>query len=66
MERKPMDDLQENNIRTEEQKVKRLPLTSDYVFKRIFAREENNCKRPIEKIAEIVRLSTEEVKKIIG
>ena len=37
-----MDDLQENNIRTEEQKVKRLPLTSDYVFKRIFAREENN------------------------
>ena len=42
MERKPIDDLQENNIRTEEQKVKRLPLTSDYVFKRIFAREENN------------------------
>ena len=37
-----MDDLQENNIRTEEQKVKRLPLISDYVFKRIFAREENN------------------------
>ena len=27
-----MDDLQENNIRTEEQKVKRLPLTSDYVL----------------------------------
>ena len=37
-----MDDLQENNIRTEEQRVRRLPLTSDYVFKRIFAREENN------------------------
>ena len=61
-----MDKLQENNIRTEEQKVTRLPLTSDYVFKRIFAREENNCKRPIEKIAEIVDLSTEKVKKIIG
>jgi len=48
------------------QKETRLPLTSDYVFKRIFAREENNCKRPIEKIAEIVDLSTEKVKKIIG
>ena len=61
-----MNDLKENNSRTEIEKVTRLPLTSDYVFKRIFAREENNCKRPIEKIAEIVGLSTEEVKKIIG
>ena len=40
-------------LEAEVQKVTRLPLTSDYVFKRIFAREENNCKRPIEKIAEI-------------
>ena len=48
-----MDDLQENNIRTEEQKVKRLPLTSDYVFKRIFAREENNCSRAIKSKAEL-------------
>ena len=37
-----MDDLKENNIRTEDKKITRLPLTSDYVFKRIFAREENN------------------------
>ena len=37
-----MDDLKENNSRAEIQKVTRLPLTSDYVFKRIFAREENN------------------------
>lgn len=36
-----MDDLKENNIRTEDKKITRLPLTSDYVFKRIFAREEN-------------------------
>jgi len=43
-----------------------LTLTSDYVFKRKFAREENNCKHPIEKIAEIIDLSTEKVKKIIG
>ena len=61
-----MGDLKKNNSGTEALKLTRLPLTSDYVFKRIFAREENNCKRPIEKIAEIVRLSTEEVKKIIG
>jgi len=53
-------------LEAEVQKETRLPLTSDYVFKRIFAREENNCKRPIEKIAEIVDLSTEKVKKIIG
>ena len=37
-----MDDLKENNSGTEIEKVTRLPLTSDYVFKRIFAREENN------------------------
>ena len=37
-----MDDLKENNIRIEDTKITRLPLTSDYVFKRIFAREENN------------------------
>ena len=37
-----MDDLKENNIGTEDTKITRLPLTSDYVFKRIFAREENN------------------------
>ena len=37
-----MNDLKENNSRTEIEKVTRLPLTSDYVFKRIFAREENN------------------------
>ncbi len=39
-----MDDLnlKENNSVVEFQKVTRLPLTSDYVFKRIFAREENN------------------------
>jgi len=37
-----MNDLKENNIRTEDTKITRLPLTSDYVFKRIFAREENN------------------------
>ena len=55
-----------NNSDARSQKVTRLPLTSDYVFKRIFAREENNCKRPIEKIAEIVDLNTEKVKKIIG
>ena len=61
-----MNDLKENNIGTKDTKITRLPLTSDYVFKRIFAREENNCKRPIEKIAEIVDLSTEKVKKIIG
>ena len=61
-----MDDLKKNNNAAEDTKVTRLPLTSDYVFKRIFAREENNCKRPIEKIAEIVDLSTEKVKKIIG
>lgn len=61
-----MDDLKENNIRIEDTKMIRLPLTSDYVFKRIFAREENNCKRPIEKISEIADLSTEKVKKIIG
>ena len=53
-------------LEAEVQKETRLPLTSDYVFKRIFAREENNYKRPIEKIAEIVGLSTEKVKKIIG
>ena len=47
-------------------KETRLPLTSDYVFKRIFAREENNCKHSIEKISEIADLSTEKVKKIIG
>ena len=61
-----MGDLKKNNSGTEALKLTRLPLTSDYVFKRIFAREENNCKRPIEKIAEIVDLSTEKVKKIIG
>ena len=53
-------------LETEVKKETRLPLTSDYVFKRIFAREENNCKCPIEKIAEIVDLSTEEVKKIMA
>ena len=37
-----MDDLKENNSGTEIEKVTRLPLTSDYVFKRVFAREENN------------------------
>ena len=37
-----MDDLKENDSRAEATKVTRLPLTSDYVFKRIFAREENN------------------------
>ncbi len=37
-----MDDLKKNNNVTEDTKVTRLPLTSDYVFKRIFAREENN------------------------
>ena len=37
-----MDDLKENNIRIEDTKMIRLALTSDYVFKRIFAREENN------------------------
>ena len=37
-----MDDLKLNNNEAEVQKVTRLPLTSDYVFKRIFAREENN------------------------
>ena len=37
-----MGDLKENNSGTEIEKVTRLPLTSDYVFKRIFAREENN------------------------
>ena len=37
-----MDDLKVNNNEAEVQKVTRLPLTSDYVFKRIFAREENN------------------------
>ena len=42
MERKLMDDLKENDSRAEATKVTRLPLTSDYVFKRIFAREENN------------------------
>ena len=31
-----------NNSDARSQKVTRLPLTSDYVFKRIFAREENN------------------------
>ena len=31
-----------NNSDVRSQKVTRLPLTSDYVFKRIFAREENN------------------------
>ena len=44
-----MNDLKENNIGTEDTKITRLPLTSDYVFKRIFAREENNCKHSIEK-----------------
>ena len=53
-------------LEAEVQKETRLLLTSDYVFKRIFAIEENNCKRPIEKIVEIVDLSTEKVKKIIG
>ena len=61
-----MDDLKENDSRAEATKVTRLPLTSDYVFKRIFAREENNCKHSIEKISEIADLSTEKVKKIIG
>ena len=28
-----MDDLKENNIRTEDTKITRLPLTSDYVLK---------------------------------
>ena len=37
-----MNYLKENNSGTEIEKVTRLPLTSDYVFKRIFAREENN------------------------
>ena len=37
-----MDDLKKNNNVTEDTKITRLPLTSDYVFKRIFAREENN------------------------
>ena len=38
-----MTDLKENmNNVAETKEVKRLPLTSDYVFKRIFAREENN------------------------
>ena len=37
-----MDDLKKNNNAAEDTKVTRLPLTSDYVFKRIFAREENN------------------------
>ena len=32
-----MDDLKVNNNEAEVQKVTRLPLTSDYVFKRIFA-----------------------------
>ena len=61
-----MDDLKKNNNVTEDTNVTRLPLTSDYVFKRIFAREENNCKHSIEKISEIADLSTEKVKKIIG
>jgi len=44
MERKLMNDLKENikNSVEETKKVTRLPLTSDYVFKRVFAREENN------------------------
>jgi len=42
MERKLMDDLKKNNNVAEDTKITRLPLTSDYVFKRIFAREENN------------------------
>ena len=37
-----MDDLKKNNSEAEDTRVTRLPLTSDYVFKRIFAREENN------------------------
>ncbi len=37
-----MDDLKKNNNVAEDTKVTRLPLTSDYVFKRVFAREENN------------------------
>ena len=37
-----MNDLKKNNSGTEALKLTRLPLTSDYVFKRIFAREENN------------------------
>ena len=37
-----MDDLKKNNNVTEDTNVTRLPLTSDYVFKRVFAREENN------------------------
>ena len=36
-------------LEAEVQKETRLTLTSDYVCKRIFAREENNCKHPIEK-----------------
>ena len=40
-----MNDLKENNIGTKDTKITRLPLTSDYVFKRIFAREENNSQR---------------------
>ena len=35
-----MNDLKENNIGTKDTNITRLPLTSDYVFKRIFAREE--------------------------
>ena len=42
MERKSMDDLKKNNSEAEDTRVTRLPLTSDYVFKRVFAREENN------------------------
>ena len=45
MERKSMDGFnlkENNNSDARSQKVTRLPLTSDYVFKRIFAREENN------------------------
>ena len=37
-----MDDLKKNNSEAEDTRVTRLPLTSDYVFKRVFAREENN------------------------
>ena len=44
MERKSMDDFnlkESNNSDARSQKVTRLPLTSDYVFKRIFARINN-------------------------
>ena len=36
-----MNDLKENNIGTKDTKITRLPLTSDYVFKRIFGYQGN-------------------------